>query len=114
VVASGRFVGKVTGVGAIGEFVPGTVTGVGAIGEFVLGAGPACARLTRDDVRTKTEINNTQRFIFFPCDSDRSGSDTGFIYLAATRACRDDRNTRNKHPKALKGLGSKAIARLGI
>jgi len=66
VVASGRLVGKVTGVGAIGEFVPGTVTGVGAMGEFVLGAGPACARLTRDDVRTRTEIINTQRFIVLP------------------------------------------------
>ena len=65
-VASGRFVGKLTGVGAIGEFVLGTLTGVGAIGEFVLGAGPACARLTRDNVRTRTEIINTQRFIVLP------------------------------------------------
>jgi len=80
VVASGRFVGNRTGVGAIGEFVPGKVTGVGASGEFTMGAGPACARLTRYDVRTRTEISRQRFIFFFPYDSYRSGSVTGFFH----------------------------------
>jgi hypothetical protein len=66
VVASGRFREKLTGVGAIGEFVPGT--------------GLVCAGLTRDNVRTRTDIINTVRFIFFLFHSYRSGSDTGLLY----------------------------------
>jgi hypothetical protein len=66
VVASGRFREKLTGVGAIGEFVPGT--------------GLICAGLTRDNMRTIADIINTVRFIFFLCDSYRFGQDTGLLY----------------------------------
>jgi hypothetical protein len=41
------------------------------------------------------------------------GPDTGFLYLAATQSMPRRREYQKRHHKALKGLGSKAIACLG-